>query len=510
MKNNLYQKYMRICFYFVLFFTAKCLNFCCEECCGDCCCDWWYNLLEDCYKKSNKEEEKKKDDFWNDYREEQKEKELRHREEIEKQKEEIEKQKEELKNKIREYLSNIENQVENIKRNLGEDKSTKEGLFNQISKINELIENFKNDNYFVRNSIEKIRKDLKELQDLCSKAGIINFDDFYKKNEEWERFLEENGIHKQYEEEKIITPEKFSLDNTLEKLNNNFGTYLLEIFKTRLFPVDENEDKYKYKNEFMEFYKEYNIGSLKDIWDEEYLQDFYEKIFQKVKCDMLDKNEKQAIEIYKEGLLQEEHLYLGYALLTDGDETKIIEKIHGQIRCAIFTQAAKLKDIIIPPLINSFKHNIVEIIKDSFQEQLNGNKNLQKNNSENIKEIALNKYNEAIKNLNGGKKIELTFFTSYQDEIGSDFFPKEAKLSVLFDYVLSKGRDFYAKDDNDNVDEKIPYLTYEKEKGKIELTTIAKFGDSLNDAIKNNENITIGKFYEKNKPQVFIFFKSDN
>lgn len=489
---------MLICFYFVLFFIAKCLNFCCEECCGDCCCDWWNNFWEDCHKQRRI---RKKDDYLNDYKEKQEKMYLQN-------KEKKRKQKEELKNKIRKYLSNIKNEVKKINYNFGNENSLKAEISDQIFRINELIKNFQEDEYFNTNSIEKIQKDLRELRDFCSKAKIITFDDFYKKNEEWKNFLENNRIQEEYEEGKNITPEIFSLENTLEKLKNNFGTYLLEIFKTRLYPVDENEDKYKYKNEFMEFYKEYNIGSLKDIWDEEYLQDFYEKIFQKVKCDRLDYNEEQAIESYKEGLLQEEHLYLGYALLTDGDEAKIIEEIHGQIRCAIFTQAAKLKDTIIPPLINSFKHNIVEIIKDSFQEQLNVNKNFQKNKSEEIKEKAFNKYKEAIKNLNGGKKIELTFFTSYQDEIGSDFFPKEAKLSVLFDYVLSKGRDFYAKDDNDNVDEKTPYLTYEKEKGRIELKAEASlWGDSLNMA---NENITIEKFYEKNKPQVFIFFKSDN
>ena len=487
---------MRICFYFVLFFTAKSLNFCCEECCGDCCCDWWYNLLEDCYKKSNKEEEKKKDDFWNDYREEQKEKELRHREEIEKQKEEIEKQKEELKNKIREYLSNIENQVENIKRNLGEDKSTKEGLFNQISKINELIENFKDDNYFVRNSIEKIRKDLKELQDLCSKAGIINFDDFYKKNEEWERFLEENGIHKQYEEEKIITPEKFSLDNTLEKLKNNFGTYLLEIFKTRLFPTDKNEDKYK--NEFMAFYEKYNIATWISFLTEESFNTFYENI-----CKMTSYELDPDINEQCRKLLLDDK-YLGFALLSNGDENQILDVFCDKINSLLYNK----KDII-GTFICCFKRNIVEAIKKSINQNLEIENDLKKNNSENIKNTALGEYNKAIENLNG-EKIKLTFYNSYQDEIGSDFFPKEAKLSVLFDYVLSKGRDFYAKDDNDNVDEKIPYLTYEKEKGKIELTTIAKFGDSLNDAIKNNENITIGKFYEKKIRQVVIFFKSDN
>ena len=133
---------MRICFYFVLFFIAKCLNFCCEECCGDCCCDWWNNLWEDCYKKSNKEE-----DCLNDYRKGQERMYLQNIEEIRK-------QKEELKNKIRQYLSHIKNDVENIKRNIGEKNSIKEENLKQFSKINELIENFQNDNYFVRNSIE--------------------------------------------------------------------------------------------------------------------------------------------------------------------------------------------------------------------------------------------------------------------------------------------------------------------------------------------------------------------
>ena len=496
---------MRICFYFVLFITAKSLNFCCEECCGDCCCDWWYNLWEDCYKKSNKEEEEKeeeeekKDDHLDDYKEKAKQKYLQNREKIGE-------QKEELKNKIRQYLSHIEKQVGNINNNFGIDNSVKKELLNQITRINELIGNFQKDEYFNRNSIEIIRKDWEDLQGFCSKAGIIKFDDFYKRNEEWKKFLEDNSIQERYEEAKNITEDIFSLDNTLEKLKNNFGTYLLEIFKTRLFPEDENKDKYKYKNEFMNFYTEYNIGSLKDIWDGDYLQDFYKKIFQKVKYNKLeDTYEKQAFEIYKKELLQEQHRYLGYALLTDGNEDKIIEKIYEQIECNIFGDERRLKDNIIPPLIGSFKNNIVEIIKDSFQEQLNVNKNLQKNNSENIKNTASRKYNEAIKNLNG-EKIELTFYNSYGISMETTSFLKDCKLSVLFDYVLSKGRDFYAKDDNDNVDKKTPYLTYEKEKKRIELKTAANWGDSLKEAIDINKDITIGKFYEKQPHNVYMFF----
>ena len=130
---------------------------------------------------------------------------------------------------------------------------------------------------------------------------------------------------------------------------------------------------------------------------------------------------------------------------------------------------------------------------------------MKKNNSENIKNTASRKYNEAIENLKG-EKIKLTFFNRYQNEIASDFFPKKAKLSVLFDYVLSKGRDFYAKDDNDNVDKKTPYLTYEKEKKRIELKTAANWGDSLKEAIDINKDITIGKFYEKQPHNVYMFF----
>lgn len=483
---------MRICFYFVLFFTAKCLNFYCEECCEDCCCDWWYNLLEDCYKKSNKEEEEKKDDYLNDYKKKAKQKDLQNIEEIKKQKEEIEKQKEELKNKIRKYLSNIENQVENIKRNLGEDKSTKEGLFNQISKINELIENFKDDNYFVRNSIEKIRKDLKELQDLCSKAGIINFDDFYKKNEEWKKFLEYNSIQERYEEEKIITPEKFSLDNTLEKLKNNFGTYLLEIFKTRLFPTDKNEDKYK--NEFMAFYEKYNIATWISFLTEESFNTFYENI-----CKMTSYELDPDINEQCRKLLLDDK-YLGFALLSNGDENQILDVFCDKIVSYLYNK----KDII-GTFICCFKRNIVEVIKKSINQNLEIENDLKKNNSENIKNTASRKYNEAIENLKG-EKIKLTFFNHYQNEIASDFFPKEAKLSVLFDYVLSKGRDFYAKDDNDNVDKKTPYLTYEKEKKRIELKTAANWGDSLKEAIDINKDITIGKFYEKQPHNVYMFF----
>ena len=496
---------MLICFYFVLFFIAKSLSFCCEECCGDCCCDWWNNLWEDCYKESNKEEEEKeeekKDDFWNDYRKKQERMNLQNIEEIGK-------QKKELKNKIRKYLRHIEKQVGNINNNFRRENPAKEEIYNQISKINELIENFQKDEYFNTYLIEKIRKDWEELQDLCSKADIITFDDFYKKNEEWGKFLEENDIHETYKEEKYITPENFSLENTLEKLRNNFGTYLLEIFKTRLFPVDANGEKYK--KDFMNFYSDYQIDVFKNtLIIEDSLLNFYRQILQKVTLDDDDdRNRNMAFNIYKKALLTQNYLYLGYALLTDGDEVNIIEKIHRQIKCAIFKDEDRLKKKIIPPLINSFKHNIVEIIKDSFQEQLNVNKNFQKNNSENIKNTASRKYNEAIENLKG-EEIKLTFHNSYGISMETTSFFKDCKLSVLFDYVLSKGREFYASDDEENiVNEELGCVNYEDEKGKLELKTAqGKWADSLNEKINQNENITIGEFYEKLSPNVFMFFK---
>ena len=481
---------MRICFLFCFIFTAKCLNFCCQECCGDCCCDWWNNLWEDCDEKSNKEEE----DFLDDYKKKAKQKDLRYREEIRKQKEEIEKQKEELKNKIREYLSNIENQVENIKRNLGEDKSTKEGLFNQISKINELIENFKDDNYFARNSIEKIRKDLKELQDLCSKAGIINFDDFYKKNEEWERFLEENGIHKQYVEEQNITEDNFSLENTLEKLRNNFGTYLLDIFKTRLFPTNKNGDKYK--KEFMEFYKKYNIATWISSLTKESFTPFYNKICEKTSNGLEDDINGKCRNL----LLADE--YLGFALLSDGDEDRIVNAF-----CNNIDSFDNMKVNLIALFIDLFKRNIIEAIKDSVNENLKIDKDLKQNKSEEIKKLALNKYNEAIKDLKG-EIIELIFYNSYNKKMKTKSFFKDCKLSVLFDYVLSKGRKFYASNEERKiVEDKLGYVSYEDEKGKLELKTAqSMWADSLNKKINQNENITIGEFYEKQPHNVYMFF----
>ena len=482
---------MRICFYFVLFFTAKSLNFCCEECCGDCCCDWWYNLWEDCYKKSNKEEEEKeeeeekKDDHLDDYKEKAKQKYLQNREKIGE-------QKEELKNKIRQYLSHIEKQVGNINNNFGIDNSVKKELLNQITRINELIGNFQKDEYFNRNSIEIIRKDWEDLQGFCSKAGIIKFDDFYKRNEEWKKFLEDNSIQERYEEAKNITEDIFSLDNTLEKLKNNFGTYLLEIFKTRLFPTDKNEDKYK--NEFMAFYEKYNIATWISFLTEESFNTFYENI-----CKMTSYELDPDINEQCRKLLLDDK-YLGFALLSNGDENQILDVFCDKIVSYLYNK----KDII-GTFICCFKRNIVEVIKKSINQNLEIENDLKKNNSENIKNTASRKYNEAIENLKG-EKIKLTFFNHYQNEIASDFFPKEAKLSVLFDYVLSKGRDFYAKDDNDNVDKKTPYLTYEKEKKRIELKTAANWGDSLKEAIDINKDITIGKFYEKQPHNVYMFF----
>ena len=256
--------------------------------------------------------------------------------------EEIGKQKEELKNKIIKYLSHIKNNVETINNNIERGNSVKEEILNQITKINELINNFNDNEYFNRNSIENIRKDLKALQDLCSKAEIITFDDFYKKNEEWKKFLEENRIKEKYEEEKNITPENFSLDNTLEKLKNNFGTYLLEIFKTRLYPINENGEKYK--KDFMNFYSDYQIDVFKNtLIIEGSLLNFYRQILQKVKLDDDDRNRNMAFNIYKNALLTQNYLYLGYALLTDGDEKNISDKINEEIECKIYSDSDKKK-----------------------------------------------------------------------------------------------------------------------------------------------------------------------
>ena len=476
---------MLIYFYFVLFFIAKCLNFCCEECCGDCCCDWWYNLWEDCYKKSNKEE-----DCLNDYRKGQERMYLQNIEEIRK-------QKEELKNKIRQYLSHIKNDVENIKRNIGEKNSIKEENLKQFSKINELIENFQNDNYFVRNSIEQIQKDWEDLQGLCSNAGIIKFDDFYKKNEEWKKFLEYNGIQEQYEEEKIINQENFSLENTLVKLRNNFGTYLLEIFKTRLFPTNENGDKYK--NEIMAFYEKYNIATWISFLTEESFNTFYENI-----CKMTSGGLNKDIDVNCRNLLLI-NKSLGFALLSDGDENQILNVFYNNID---FVDNMQQK--LIANFIDHFKRNIVTAIKESINQNLEIENDLKKNNSENIKKIAFNNYNEAIKNLNV-EKIKLTFYNSYNKKMKIKSFFKDCKLSVLFDYVLSKGRKFYASNEERKiVEDKLGYVSYEDEKGKLELKTAqGNWGDSLNKKINQNENITIGEFYEKQFPNVFMFFKKE-
>ena len=90
-------------------------------------------------------------------------------------------------------------------------------------------------------------------------------------------------------------------------------------------------------------------------------------------------------------------------------------------------------------------------------------------------------------------------------------FFKDCKLSVLFDYVLSKGRKFYASNEERKiVEDKLGYVSYEDEKGKLELKTAqGNWGDSLNKKINQNENITIGEFYEKQFPNVFMFFKKE-
>ena len=136
---------------------------------------------------------------------------------------------------------------------------------------------------------------------------------------------------------------------------------------------------------------------------------------------------------------------------------------------------------------------------------MNFNKNLQKNNSENIKEIALGEYNKAIENLNG-EKIELTFFGYYNEKIGTNSFFKGCKLSVLFDYVLSKGREFYYRDGEE---EDLGFVNYEDEKGKLELKTALTWGgESLNNAINKKQDITIGEFYENQIHNVLMLFKS--
>ena len=486
---------MLICFYFVLFFIAKCLSFCYGECCGDC-CECWDDFWEDCLKKSNKEEEKeeKNNDWLKYYKEQQEEKNRENIKKIREQEEKIREQKGELENKIKKYLSYIKNQVENISNNVTKDDNCNKGILDRVHRINELINNFQEDEYFNTNSITQIQDDLRELQDLCSKADIIIFDVFYEKNEEWEKFLKDNGIQEEYKEEQNITLEIFSLENTLGKLRGNFGTYLLEIFKTRLFPTNKNGDKYK--NEFMVFYKEYNIAAWINSLTEESFNSFYEKI-----CKMTSNGlEKDINEECRKLLLTDK--YLGFALLSDGHETQIFNAF-----CSNINSLTNQKDALISLFIDNFKRTIVEVIKTSIDQNLKIENDLKKNNSEKIKEKARVEYNKAIKGLDGDE-IELTFY-NIEGKYEPHTFFKGCKLSVLFDFVLSKGRELYYSDENgDILDEKLGYISYENEKGRLELKTAQGIGaDSLNKEINNNENITIGAFYEKLSPNVYMFFQ---
>ena len=70
---------------------------------------------------------------------------------------------------------------------------------------------------------------------------------------------------------------------------------------------------------------------------------------------------------------------------------------------------------------------------------------------------------------------------------------------------------FDNSDDEENiVNEELGCVNYEDEKGKLELKTAqGNWGDSLNKKINQNENITIGEFYEKQFPNVFMFFKKE-
>lgn len=335
----------------------------------------------------------------------------------------------------------------------------------------------------------------------------------YKKEGNKNKKEDDDDEEEIYKEEKNITQDNFTLEKTLEKLKNNWETYLLEIFRTRLYLLNAKE---KYENAFQDFCENYSPKTFFESLTGDMFIEFYKKVLDNCKLIYEGGNyDSRALQEYKNGLLKKENTFLIYALLTDGDEKNIYNKIFNNIKCTMYSDKG-FKENIIGYLIDAFKRQIIETIKEKRKEEIKRCLN----KKDEIKKQAQKNYNVAIAGHNKGK-ITLSFYDQYNlnDVKGELKIAKNVKLSALFNYVLSQGRTLYYfnPDYNKKVEEEeigddeiknYTYVSYDDEKARLVLKDscsrlVAKI---LNNAINDNNNITIGGFYNGDKGNVYIFF----
>lgn len=335
----------------------------------------------------------------------------------------------------------------------------------------------------------------------------------YKKEGNKNKKEDDDDEEEIYKEEKNITQDNFTLEKTLEKLKNNWKTYLLEIFRTRLYLLNAKE---KYENAFQDFCENYSPKTFFESLTGDMFIEFYKKVLDNCKLIYEGGNyDSRALQEYKNGLLKKDNTFLIYALLTDGDEKNIYNKIFNNIECTMYSDKG-FKENIIGYLIDAFKRQIIETIKEKRKEEIKRCLN----KKDEIKKQAQKNYNVAIAGHNEGK-ITLSFYDQYNlnDVKGELKIAKNVKLSALFNYVLSQGRTLYYfnPDYNKKVEEEeigddeiknYTYVSYDDEKARLVLKDsysrlVAKI---LNNAINDNNNITIGGFYNGDKGNVYIFF----
>ena len=374
-----------------------------------------------------------------------------------------------------------------------------------------------------------------EVCDCCPNCFKEYWNKYFNKNKPGTEIIKEKGDEKEnnnegkkenYKDEKKITPENFTPIKTLGKLQTNWETYLLEIFKTRLFPPNSNDDDI-YEKKFQDFCKKYYPKTFFEFLTEETFIDFSKKVLDNCKFEneigvdnSLNIHDVSAFNEYKKGLSQDENKFLIYALLTDGDEGNIFNIILNRIRCTIYNDEG-IKIGIIRNLIDTFKKQIIETIKGEVIENRKIEEGIYLGIKERIKQQAQENYNAAIAGHNE-EKITLHFYDKYNvGKVKGDLeIAKNVKLSALFDYVLSNGRTFYYFNAEENQEEKDDvieddikkdniYVSYDDEKERLVLKDNYRFyvgGKKLNDAIQENGNITIGDFYKSNEGTVYMFF----
>lgn len=144
-------------------------------------------------------------------------------------------------------------------------------------------------------------------------------------------------------------------------------------------------------------------------------------------------------------MLKDENTFLIYALLTNGKEQNISNKILKEIECKILSDEERKEDVI-ENLIDTFKRKIIKTIKETANNR-KIEKGINLNTKKGIKQQAQENYNAAIAGHNE-EKITLHFYDKYKTEKAKLEIAKDVKLSALFDYVLSKGREFYYFNNN--------------------------------------------------------------